>query len=625
MRSPTLLIAAALAGLVATLPLLGTASAQRRAARSDIIAVDDIKPGMKGYGLTVFQGYEPEKFDVEVIDVLKNFRPRQDLILIKTPHPRLDVAKIVAGMSGSPIFLNGKMAGAYAYGWTFAQEPIAGVTPIENMIEDLDQPLPKQINGWPLGVLPRARRTARVDPRSLNPRHRFAGTLAEYDVQEHANQIARENAALGPGKLSPVEPVSTPLLMGGMTPGAVQAAKALFEPMGLTPLQAGGGGGVDPQAPTRFVNGGAIGVQMISGDMSVMGLGTVTRVEGDRVSAFGHPMMQSGVTAMPTAVGKVIWFMASQMRSFKIGMPGRTVGALVNDRQASIVASHSTTAPTVPVTLKIKGATGAPTPDWQFEVAHEKFMTTAFMAIALGSALQAVAPERRDVSWNATSELQVQGLGTITFEDFGVAIGGTPQPGDFVRSNVVRAVGMLLNNPWEPVIIERLSMEIELRYGREILRLRGAEVLDPELEPGEPARIRLALVPWAGPEITKVITVPVPEHLAGKEIKMSIGPGYTVYKEKPDPENLRQLFANLRDPVYPPKSIVVSFSAQSGGIAFQGKVARNLPPGALDALRPTSTSIGPDAFGTEVRHVVALDDFMLGRDTVSVQTKKVLR
>jgi hypothetical protein len=324
-------------------------------------------------------------------------------------------------------------------------------------------------------------------------------------------------------------------------------------------------------------------------------------------------------------VGKVIWFMASQMRSFKIGMAGRSVGALVNDRQASIVASQTIPAPVVPVTLKIKGLPGKPSPDWTFEVAHEKFMTPAFMAIALGSAVQAVASERRDVSWNATSRLKVQGLGTVEFEDFGVAVGGTPQPGDFIRANVVRAVGMLLNNPWEPVIIEDLTMEIELRYGREILRLRGAEVLDPEIEPGEPARIRLTFVPWAGPEVTRVITVPVPDHLMGKTIKMSIEPGYTVYKEKPDPENLKQLFENLRDPIYPPKSIVVSYSAQSGGIAFQGHVARNLPPGAIDALRPTSTSIGPDAFGTEVRHVVPLDDFMIGRDGVSIETKKVLR
>jgi hypothetical protein len=138
-------------GLLAAVPSgLKTAQAGPVTARSDTMPVSQIKRGMKGYGLTVFEGTRPERFDVEVIDVLKNFRPRQDLILIKTKHPRLEVAKVVAGMSGSPIYLDNKMVGAYAYGWSFGAEPVAGVTPIDNMIDDLVRPLPDKIFGWPL-------------------------------------------------------------------------------------------------------------------------------------------------------------------------------------------------------------------------------------------------------------------------------------------------------------------------------------------------------------------------------------------------------------------------------------------------------------------------------------------
>src|SRR6185436_14312690 len=140
-------------------------------------------------------------------------------------------------------------------------------------------------------------------------------------------------------------PVATPLLIGGMTPGAIDEAKDLLAPLGLEPMQAGGSGANDPNAPKRFEDGGAIGVQLIRGDMSAMGLGTVTRVEGDKLVACGHPMMEAGFTALPTAIGRVLWFLASDMRSFKIGMPVRSVGALVNDRQASIVVSHSAKAP----------------------------------------------------------------------------------------------------------------------------------------------------------------------------------------------------------------------------------------------------------------------------------------
>src|SRR6185436_19254679 len=247
---------------------------------------------MKGYGLTVFEGTRPERFDVEVIDVLKNFRPRQDLILIKTKHPRLEVAKVVAGMSGSPIFLDNKMIGAYAYGWSFGSEPVAGVTPIDNMLEELQRPLPDQIFGWPLK--PGGKASPAHGPQAMNDAGRFRG--ARYDLKEHAHALAQRSAPAG---AITAAPVATPLLVGGMTNGAIALTRDLLSPLGIEPLQAGGGGAQDPSAPTRYENGGAIGVQLIRGDMSAMGLGTVTRVEGDKLVAFGHPMMEAGVTSLP--------------------------------------------------------------------------------------------------------------------------------------------------------------------------------------------------------------------------------------------------------------------------------------------------------------------------------------
>lgn len=605
------------------LPLgFGDAHADGRANRPDVISAKDLKRGMKGYGLTVFEGTKPEKFDVEIIDVLHNFRPRQELILVKTTHPRLEVAKVVAGMSGSPIFINGKMAGAYAYGWTFGKEPVAGVTPIRSMLDDLERPLPKTIDGWPIQVLPKGKRVAQAHVKSGN---RFAGKLEDYSVTAHAEQIAKRKAAIGPAKGSPVKAVATPLLIGGMTPGAIGLAKELLEPLGLEPLQAGGTGTQDPNAPTRYVNGGAVGIQMIRGDMSGMGMGTVTRVEGDLVSGFGHPMMFGGATVLPAAVGKVLWFLASDMRSFKIGYAARPVGALVNDRMASIVVSHSAQAPVIPIRLKVKGAAGAPYTEWNFEVAHEKFMTPSFFAVALGNALQATAAEKQDVSWNAKSKLWVKGHGVIESEDFGVAVGGTPSPRDFIRSNLVRGVGTLLNNPWRPVRLERAEMEIDIRYAREIFRVRGVELLDPEVEPGEAARIRITLLPWTGKPVTKVISVPLPKHLAGKTVRLNIAPGHTKRREQAPPEKLTDIIQNLRTPIYDPKSIVVTYSTGDGAVAYRGHIVKNLPPGAIDMIRPRTSSVAPRTFRTEVRKVYPLDKFVIGGDNVSVRIKKVLR
>jgi len=589
--------------------------------------VSEIHPGMKGYGLTVFQGTKPERFDVEVIDVLKNFRPKQDLILVKTKHPRLEITKVVAGMSGSPIYLNDKMIGAYAYGWSFGSEPVAGVTPIRNMLDELARPLPDRIDGWPLKLMPIAGKPSANRERQAgnDGAHRYQGQLGHYDLRDHAAQLARAVGLDNSRVVSALTPVSTPILMGGMSSRSIAFAQQLMAPLGLEPLQAGGGASAEASAPTRYVDGGAVGVELVRGDMSAMGLGTVTRVEGDKLVAFGHPMSELGVTALPTAIGRVLWFLASDQRSFKIGMAVRDVGALVNDRQSAIVVSHSAKAPVIPIKMSIHGAPGFPNANWSFEVAHDKFMTPSFASVALGSALQAVANEHQDVSWTATSKLKIKGYPEITLQDYGVAMGGTPEAGEFVRSNLVRAMGTVMNNPWQPAIVESASMDVDLRYARDILRLRGADVLESEIDAGAPARIRLTFVPYSGPEVTRVVSVPIPAHLAGQTVNLEIEPGYTEERDQAAPDTLAELIKNFESPVYPAKSVVISYGTGDAGVTFKGRVAHDLPPGALDVIRPATSSIAPEAFATTTRVVVDLPQFMVGRDRVSVTVRPVLR
>ncbi len=623
MRFSNLLLLAALSGLALPLPLgLGAAHADGIADRRDVLSVKDIRPGMKGYGLTVFSGMKPERFDVEVIGILENFLPRQDLILVKTKHPRLEVAKVVAGMSGSPIFINGKMVGAYSYGWSFGSEPVAGVTPIRNMLDDLAVPLPKSIFGWPLKPLPGTPR----DPKQATlatPGQRFAGNLMHYNPLAHSEQI---RSSLGmQGSEATLRPVATPLLVGGMSQAGVSLVGKLFAPLGLEPLQAGGGGAPDPTAPTRFEDGGAIGVTLISGDMSAMGLGTVTRVEGDKLVAFGHPMMQSGITSMPTSLAKVLWFLASDQRSFKLGAAVRPLGALVNDRQSSIVVDQSAKAPTIAVNFELRGASSTPSSKWQFTVAHEKFMAPSLLATALGSAFQSISSERQDVSWSAKGSVRVKGYGEIEVQDFGVAMGGTPEPMELMGTNLVRTVGALLNNPWEPALVEAVSLQIDIRYARDVLRLRGIENLTPEVSSGGTAKLRLTLLPYAGPEVIQTLSVPIPSYLAGQTVTLSVAPGHQVDRDAPYPENLKDLVANLRIPIYPPKSLIVSYEAAGAGVSYRSHLAEDLPPGALDLLQPQSTSVGPGRHQPFVRQIIPIKDYVVGQESVSLRVKEVLR
>ena len=623
LRTATLFVLAFLVGLGFAAPLaLRNAQADGSNNRRDIIPLSQVRAGMKGYGLTVFEGTQPEKFDVEVIGIQKGFLPRQDLILIKTRHPRLDVTRVVAGMSGSPIFLEGKMAGAYAYGWTFPREAVAGVTPIENMLSDLDRPIPSEIFGWPLrmaGIKPSHARALSASDAST----RFVGIPGHYRVTEHAAQLAQRLPSLG--NFGDVRPVETPLLLGGTTAFGLQIAETLFRPLGFEPLQAGGAGANEADAPNRFVDGGTLGVQLVSGDVSAMPLGTVTRVEGDRLLGFGHPLMSAGVTALPTAIAKVLWFWASDYRSFKVGFPVRTMGALLGDRQSSIVVSQSAKAPIIPVTLDVVGVEGMPKDTWRFDVAHEKFMAPSFLATAIGSAIQAIVSERRDVSWSLNSKVTLGNARVLTLEDFGVSSGGTLSAEDILSSNLVSSTGALLNNPWQSVFVKDIHATLTLHYARDILRLRGVQVLNPEVDAGQPVRLRVTLLPWEGQPQYQVISVPLPAQFAGESVNIDIVPGYTETPELAPPETLGELISNLDVPVYPPKSLLIKYNSPGSTLAYRGRVAAHIPPGVVDSLMPTTSSIAPTAQASPTRLVFAMPNYIVGKDRVTVRVKAVLR
>ncbi len=613
---------------------LGASVAIAEKVPSDTMPLSDVKPGAKGYGLTVFSGTKPEKFDVEVISVLKGFRPNQDLILIKTPnHPRLDAAKTVAGMSGSPIYLEGKMIGAYAYGWTFGAEPVAGVTPIENMLQDQAKPIPPlfkpRANLLPRNKNARAGNTVLPSPRALGGLFEVgSSSVLAYDVESHAKQLAARSARENASGTSTLAPATTPIMLGGMTPSALALADTMLRPMGLEPLQAGGGGNTKPEAgaPTGFVDGGAIAVQLVRGDISAMGLGTVTRVSGDRLVAFGHPMMGGGASDLPTAVGKVHWILASANRSFKIGEAVTPVGTLVNDRQASIVIDTKRVPSTFPVRLDILGVDGAPKTHWESICSHDPFMAPMFAAMAIGNALETTTAERGDMTWRSVTKLAIQGYGTVEMKDFGASSGDPIGADAFIRSRFVRAMGSLLNNPWEEVHVDSVDTKINVHFSRDVALLRGTTAAFQELDPGQPARIELDIVPYQGPSEKKVIEVAIPPGYEGEDVDIELSPGYEVERPRPAPESVADLVAGLVDPSYPEESMVATIKLKGeSGAAFRGQIATRLPPGAADTVRITSSSTGPETFGAVQQLSFPMKRFIVGRDRVRVHVRDSIK
>jgi hypothetical protein len=378
--------------------------------------------------------------------------------------------------------------------------------------------------------------------------------------------------------------------------------------------------------PTRYVDGGVINVQLSRGDVSLTGLGTVTHVVADKLVAFGHPMFNGGVENLPTAIGKVHWILSTQNRSFKIGEPIFPLGALINDRQASIVVDMSRTAPTIPVELDVRGVPGAPKTSWRFEIAHDQFLAPSFTALAIGNALQTTTAERNDMTWRATSTLSIEGMGDIVIKDFGAGAGRPLSSSDMARSRVVRAIGAVLNNPWKMGHVTKLRMDVAVVHKRATVQLRGAQLLSPEVDAGVPARVRLTLQPHYGEPFTRVIEIPLPVSLAGKRVTIRLVPGYRARPLVPTPTNFEELVRSLPAMHFPGETLVASYSLpQEAAATFEGNVAKRLPPSAADTLRPTTQSLSPRIFAAVRKIVIPSQGYIVGRQTVTVKVRDVLR
>jgi hypothetical protein len=448
------------------------------------------------------------------------------------------------------------------------------------------------------------------------------GPPGTYDLATHAAEIA---ARIGDPAGSTYVRASTPLMLAGVGDKTAAMLRTIFGPLGLDPLQTGGGQGPTAGAPEHFVDGGGLGVELVRGDVSMMGLGTVTHVEGTRLVGFGHPMMNGGDSALPTSIGRVLWINASAQRSFKVGESARSLGTLVQDRQSAVVIDESRRAPTFSVSVDVRGADGAPKRTWHMEVAQERFMGPSLTAGALASVVEATVSEQRDVTWQLDSTIAIRGHGTIDLEDFGVAVGGTPEQGEMARSRLVHALGDVMNNPWEEAPIESIHATLSVKYAREIWHLRGVEVLGDEVVAGRSAHLRVHLVPYQGKELVRDVELPIPAVFAGTEVEIEVAPGFDVAPDLPAPDNLPELLANETRQSYLPKSLVLQIKSRAESVLFQGAVAPELPAFAFDALRPVHSDTGGDAVATYLRTVIPLDQYVDGSDKVKVKVRRAMR
>ena len=607
--------------LVLSASLVGAAVAQ---SNPGFIHVDEIRPGMKGHGLSVFQGTAPERFDVEVIDVLHNFRPNQDLILIRTPHPLLDRARGVAGMSGSPIYLDGRLAGAYAYGWSYGSDPVVGVTPIANMLAELKRPVRLDMfpGARPLKTEPRAEavpeRPSRQRLAGLPPYRGEAAVDALSTIRALQEKQARTTAPLG------LQRTSTPVMLGGFSDSVAQMLAKELEPLGFIATQSSTGGS-KRGGPAGFEAGGAIAVELARGDISIVGVGTVTHVDrGGRVLAFGHPMMDAGATGLPTATARVLHVLVSELRSFKIAEAARPLGALVQDRQPAIVVDPSIAAARIPVRVKINVVEGAPKTEWNVEVASHRALTPSIVFAVIANAVKSTASDATDVTFHARSKVGIEGHGVVSLEERGFSPMGAASPAVFSQLRMFALMEAAFANAFETSRPTSVDLELDLELTRQVYQVAEASITHDEVDPGAEVTIYVRMRRVDLPDLIRAVKVRIPEVAAGSTVEVTVAAGNTVPIEQPRAGSLDDLIeqTKLR---YPATSLVVALRMPTRGLRFEGHVVDSLPASALSSLQLVSSSDDSRPFMTHSRTEIPMPQVVIGGAKLALRVREVAR
>jgi hypothetical protein len=578
---------------------------------------------MKGHGLSVFRGTAPERFDVEVIDVLHNFRPSQDLILIRTPHPLLDRARGVAGMSGSPIYLEGRLAGAYAYGWSQGTDPVVGVTPIANMLAELKRPVRLDMfpGAKPLPNRPRAKSTQRPS------KERFAG-LPPFRGEREVSAFSTIRA-LQKQRASAQAPVglhraTTPIMLGGLDDSVAHMLAKELEPLGFVAVQSSTGGS-RKGGPTRFEPGGAVAVELARGDIAMTGVGTITYVGGGgRTLAFGHPMLDAGATGLPTATARVLHVLVSEFRSFKIAEAAQPLGALVQDRQPAIVIDPDIEPARIPVRVKVNGVEGAPKTEWRVDVASHRLLTPSIVFGVIANAVKSTASDATDVIFRARSKVGIEGHGVVSLDEQGFSPMGAASPAVFSQLRMFGLMEAAFANPFETSRLTSIDLELDLEQSRDVYQIADASVAYDEVDPGDEITIYVRLRRVDQPDTTRAVKVRIPKAAAGQTVRVAVSAGNRVTIEQPRPGSLGDLIEQTHRR-YPATSLVVALQMPTRGLRFEGHVVDSLPPSALNSLQLVSTSEDSRPFVTQSRAEIKLPQVVVGGTNLALRVRKVAR
>jgi hypothetical protein len=466
----------------------------------ETIPVSEIHAGMKGVAYTVFQGTKPESMGVEVLGILKNANgPKGDVILVRLSGEKAEYTGVVAGMSGSPVYLNGKLAGALAFRiGEFSKEPIAGVTPIAEMLE--------------INAMDRSPGSStRNNGAAVQTPTQTSGPGAESSVtKDYANYL---------------RPIEAPLVFSGFSQETLQRFGPQFAKEGIVPVM-GVGSVSETKQPEPLEPGSAISAILVRGDMDIAATCTVTYVDAQRLLACGHPLLQFGSVDLPMNKAEVLATLPSPLNAFKIVNTTEPVGTFVQDRHNGILGVFDRQPQMIPVTLTIHS--GAGSKQIHYEVLNNPKLTPVALMVTVFNALHGVNEFGEEITYRLTGNIGVKGFPEVTMRNmFAPAEGAQPAAMQAALSLGER-FGRIYDNPYNAPAIAGVTLDFDLVRERRWARLESARTNVTEARPGEDVTIETVLAPYRGERMVRQIPVKIPTSASKGTLRILVSDGDTL-------------------------------------------------------------------------------------------------
>jgi hypothetical protein len=553
----------------------------------ELFALEDIRPGMKGVARTVFSGSDTEEFGVEILGVLPGFPgPRQSAIIGKLSGPNVDRTGVFAGMSGSPVYIDGKIVGAIAFSFPFSKEPIAGITPIKQMIDlfnkgSEENQKPKEPRAVSFAQL------ASVEWKPNLPKPAITGApfLAPVSAGSPLMPLLGQQMA----------PIATPLVFGGIT----QESLSMFAPQllanGLLPVSgAGGSAAITPLAEVNantFPPGSSISVQLVRGDYSLAAAGTVTLRDGDRIYAFGHPFLSLGASDMPMTESSVVTVIPNANNSFKLAVPGRMVGSISQDRASGIFGLLGKAPKMIPVKVNLHTSRDR-TETYSYEVATDSFLTPLLLNITLFNTITSSERALGDATITVQGEIRIKGQEPLKIDRRFSSANNSPI---MAAGSIAAPVSALLTSGFDDVQLDGITLDIsssETKYAGTLERI----TLDrTEVQRGEKVEVQAFVRTESGKQFVQRIPLEIPNDAALGQLLVFVGDGNALQEGSAAkafvPQDLSQLVRAINTVKKSDRLYVKLFRITPGAVIGTSELP-NLPPSVVATLNSDRTSGG---------------------------------